>query len=34
MSDPILDEVHEARRKIFEEADNDPHVLFTMSARG
>lgn len=28
MSDPILDEVHEARRKIFEEAGNDPHVLF------
>lgn len=24
----ILDEVHEARRKIFEEAANDPHVLF------
>ena len=28
MSDPILDEVHEARRKIFEEAGNDLHVLF------
>lgn len=24
----ILDEVHEARRKIFEEAGNDPHGLF------
>ena len=28
MSDPILDEVHEARRKIFEEAGNDLHILF------
>ena len=28
MSDPILDEVHEARRIIFEEAGNDLHVLF------
>ena len=28
MSDPILDEVHEARRRIFEEAGNDLHVLF------
>lgn len=24
----ILDEVHEARRKIFEEAGNDLHILF------